>query len=247
MDKHTDVKQLVQEHYGEVARRASGGGPAATCCTPTEIYTPLKILGLPDTVLAASAGCGDPTALAELKSGEVVLDLGSGGGVDCFLAGRAVGPEGLVLGVDMTQDMVKLASSNSRKLRASNVSFTLAHLESLPMATSTVDVIISNCVINLSSDKDRVFQEAFRVLKPGGRMHVSDVMLTVELPESVRADAEALVGCIAGADLKDVYLDRMYQAGFEGITVKEEGSLGAEGKVPAGVVSSKIVAVKPFA
>ena len=115
------------------------------------------------------------------------------------------------------------------------------------MATSTVDVIISNCVINLSSDKDRVFQEAFRVLKPGGRMHVSDVMLTVELPESVRADAEALVGCIAGADLKDVYLDRMYQAGFEGITVKEEGSLGAEGKVPAGVVSSKIVAVKPFA
>ena len=118
MDKNTDVKQLVQEHYGEVARRASGGGSAATCCTPTEIYTPLKISGLPDTVLAASAGCGDPTALAELKSGEVVLDLGSGGGVDCFLAGRAVGPEGLVLGVDMTQDMVKLAIDFENTSRA---------------------------------------------------------------------------------------------------------------------------------
>ena len=247
MDKNTDVKQLVQEHYGEVARRASGGGAAVTCCTPSELYTPLKMVGLPDTVLAASAGCGDPTALAELKAGEVVLDLGSGGGVDCFMAGRAVGPGGLVLGVDMTQDMVRLASSNARKLRASNVAFTLAHLESLPLATSTVDVIISNCVINLSPDKDRVFQEAYRVLKPGGRLHVSDVMLTEELPESVRADAEALVGCIAGADLKDVDLDRMYQAGFEDVTVKEEGSLGVDGEVPPGVVSSKIVAVKPLA
>ena len=246
MDEQKQVKELVRQAYGERARQASSCSTDATCCRPTEIYEPVKVIGLPDPVLAASAGCGDPTALASLKEGEVVLDLGSGGGIDCFFAARSVGESGRVVGIDMTPDMVSLAKGNARKLRTSNVEFLLGELEDLPLADSSVDVVISNCVVNLSLDKDSVFKEAFRVLRPGGRLHVSDVVLDKELPAHIRADAEALVGCIAGADLKDVYLDRMARAGFSGITLKQEGSLGTGGNDPEGVISAKVEALKPL-
>ena len=239
------VKSIVRERYAETARQADRGAAGKGCCGPSSIYAPLELEGLPNTVLAASAGCGNPTALASIRQGEVVLDLGSGGGIDCFLAARAVGKRGRVLGVDMTLDMVRLAKSNAGRIGASNAEFLLAELESLPLKANAVDIIISNCVINLSPDKDSVFAEGFRVLRPGGRLHVSDIMLEQELPGSVRADPEALVACVAGADLKDIYLERMRRAGFTEITVTEAGSLGIEGASYPGVISAKLEAKKP--
>ena len=238
-----DVKELVREHYGERARQAAAGPTGACCGTASAIYPSQEMLGLPQTVTAASAGCGDPTALAGIGEGEVVLDLGSGGGIDCFIASRQTGESGRVLGVDMTPDMVRLARDNARKLRVSNVDFFLGELEHLPLAPGSVDVILSNCVINLSEDKDSVFREAFRVLKPGGRLHVSDIVLDRDLPEDVRRDAERLVGCIAGADLRDVYLDRMRRAGFAGVSVREVVPYDCDGT--AGVVSAKVEARRP--
>ena len=174
---------------------------------------------------------------------EVVLDLGSGGGIDCFIASRQTGESGRVLGVDMTLDMVRLANGNARKLGVSNVEFLLGELEHLPLAPASVDVLVSNCVINLSTDKDAVFREAFRVLKPGGRLHVSDIVLDRGLPEEVRRDAEQLVGCIAGADLHDVYLERMRRVGFTGVTTREAVAY-RPGDV-TGVVSAKVEATRP--
>jgi SAM-dependent methyltransferase len=239
----TDVKGLVREHYGERARRASAGPTLEMCCGPSAIYSPLELQGLPQTVTAASAGCGDPTALAGIVEGEVVLDLGSGGGIDCFIASRQTGESGRILGVDMTLDMVRLAKGNARKLRVSNVDFMLGELEHLPLASGSVDVVLSNCVINLSTDKDAVFREAFRVLKPGGRLHVSDIVLDRDLPDDVRRDAEQLVGCIAGADLQDVYLDRVRRAGFADVSTREAVPYDCGGL--AGVVSAKVEAARP--
>jgi SAM-dependent methyltransferase len=243
MTGRTDVKGLVRDRYGERARRASAGPPPETCCGASAIYSPLELQGLPQTVTAASAGCGNPTALAGIQEGETVLDLGSGGGIDCFIASRQTGESGWVLGVDMTPDMVRLAKGNARKLAVSNVDFMLGELEHLPLASGSVDVVLSNCVINLSTDKDAVFREAFRVLKPGGRLHVSDIVLDRDLPDDVRRDAEQLVGCIAGADLEDVYLDRVRRAGFADVSTREAvpydcGDL-------AGVVSAKVEAARP--
>ncbi len=239
----TDVKGLVRDHYGERARRASAGPTSESCCGPSDIYSPLELQGLPPTVTAASAGCGNPTALAGIREGDVVLDLGSGGGIDCFIASRQTGESGRVLGVDMTLDMVRLANGNARKLGASNVDFVLGELEQLPVAPASVDVLLSNCVINLSTDKDAVFREAFRVLKPGGRLHVSDIVLDRELPEEVRRDAEQLVGCIAGADLHEVYLERMRRAGFTGVTTRE--AVAYRPGDATGVVSAKVEATRP--
>ena len=238
-----DVKGLVRDHYGERARRASAGPVGETCCGPSAIYSSVELQGLPPTVTAASAGCGNPTALAGIGEGETVLDLGSGGGIDCFIASRQTGESGRVLGVDMTLDMVRLATGNARKLGVHNVDFMLAELEHLPLASASVDVLLSNCVINLSTDKDAVFREAFRVLKPGGRLHVSDIVLDRDLPDGVRHDAEQLVGCIAGADLHDVYLERMRRAGFTGVTTREAVPF-RPGDV-AGVVSAKVEAARP--
>jgi ubiquinone/menaquinone biosynthesis C-methylase UbiE len=184
--------------------------------------------------------------MAGIREGEVVLDLGSGGGIDCFIASRQTGKSGRVLGVDMTSDMVQLATRNARKLRASNVDFMLGELEKLPLASGSADVIVSNCVINLSPDKDSVFREAFRVLKPGGRLHVSDIVLERELPDEVRRDAEQLVGCIAGADLQDIYLDRMRSVGFTNVLVREAVPYGDCGDT-TGVVSAKVEATRPSA
>ncbi len=243
----SEIKDVVKARYGERARQASGCGTGEVCCGAKDLYPTVQIQGLPGGVLAASAGCGNPTALAGLLEGEIVLDLGSGGGIDCFLASRAVGKAGRVLGVDMTPEMVQLANKNARQLRASNAEFLLAELESLPLGDRTVDVIISNCVINLSPDKDAVFREAFRVLRPGGRLHVSDILLERALPETVMVDPEQWAGCIAGADLKEVYLERMRQAGFVKVVTRDELPVGqADQPDLAGAISAKLEAERPL-
>ena len=169
-------------------------------------------------------GCGNPTAMASLKEGEVVLDLGAGGGIDCFLASVAVGKAGKVIGVDMTPEMLQRARDNARKGGYDNVEFRLGEIENLPVADSTVDAIISNCVINLSPDKEKVFQEAFRVLKPGGRLMVSDMVLVSELPDSIKNSAAAYIGCLAGAIMKDKYIDAIKAAGFKQVNIISETS-----------------------
>ena len=195
--------------------------------------------GLPDGARLAAAGCGNPVAIAGLARGEAVLDLGSGGGIDCFLAARQVGPEGEVWGLDMTPDMVALARHNAEAVGADNVRFRLGEIEDLPFADGTFDAVISNCVINLSTDKPRVFREAFRVLKPGGRLHVSDVVLTADLPAGRRADLEAWAGCIAGALETGDYLDAVRAAGFAGVRAD------LEGERREGIASAAVTAVRP--
>jgi len=206
----------------------SGGG---SCCAPStasieaegtaaRLYAPEELADLPESVTGASLGCGNPTAIAELQPGEVVLDLGSGGGIDSFLAARQVGPEGRVIGLDMTPDMIKLARRNARKLDATNVDFRFGEMEDIPLPDESVDVIISNCVINLSPDKDAVFGEASRVLRPGGRLSVSDIVVDGELPLPLRESLNAWVGCIAGALDEEDYLRRIAKAGFESIAVQ---------------------------
>jgi SAM-dependent methyltransferase len=173
-------------------------------------------------------GCGNPIALASLKKGQIVLDLGSGGGFDCFLAANRVGKEGRVIGVDMTPEMIDKARENARKGKYENVEFRLGEIENLPVADGTADIIISNCVINLSPNKKRVFEEAFRVLKPNGRLMVSDIVLLKKLPESIRKNVQAYVGCISGAEMKDKYLRMIEDAGFKEVKVMEENSFPAE-------------------
>jgi len=184
-------------------------------------YSGEELKSVPDDA-NLGLGCGNPTALASLKEGEIVLDLGSGGGLDCFLAAEKVGQSGKVIGVDMTPEMVSLARKNAEKGNHTNVEFRLGEIENLPVADNTVDVIISNCVINLSADKGRVFREAYRVLKPGGRLMISDIALLKPLPEFVKESIAAYVGCVAGALLKDDYISAMTSAGFENVTVVNE-------------------------
>jgi arsenite methyltransferase len=231
------IKELVQEKYGEAARRVSKGqglpadccasigccsGSAAAACDPitANLYDEAQSIELPDTALKASLGCGNPTALAQLTPGEVVLDLGSGGGIDVILSAKRVGPHGRAYGLDMTDDMLALANENKRKAGVENVEFLKGEIENIPLPGNMVDVIISNCVINLSGDKDRVLAEAFRVLKPGGRFAVSDVVVRGEVPESVRKNMELWVGCIAGALEENEYRDKLAKAGFEAIDVE---------------------------
>jgi len=184
-------------------------------------YSGEELKSVPDDA-NLGLGCGNPTALASLKEGEIVLDLGSGGGLDCFLAAEKVGQSGKVIGVDMTPEMVSLARKNAEKGNHTNVEFRLGEIENLPVADNTVDAIISNCVINLSADKGRVFREAYRVLKPGGRLMISDIALLKPLPEFVKESIAAYVGCVAGALLKDDYISAMTSAGFENVTVVNE-------------------------
>jgi arsenite methyltransferase len=217
----TEIKDAVREHYGERAREASG------CCGDDhreQLYVVDDVGDLPDSV--ASYGCGNPTAIAGLRSGEVVVDLGSGAGLDCFLAAKQVGAGGRVIGLDMTDDMLALASANRDKLGATNVEFRKGEMEAMPVDDETVDVIISNCVINLSTDKDAVFREAFRVLKPGGRFHVSDIVLSRELSDAERDDLALWAGCVAGALLEDDYLKQLVAAGFANVRVDSRGSVG---------------------
>jgi SAM-dependent methyltransferase len=254
--KSEEIKRLVRERYGarakgviELAQVADETTDAA-CCSPSDVdralrlYNEGQLAGLPAESIAASAGCGNPTALAGLRAGERVLDLGSGGGIDCFLAAQQVGDTGHVTGLDMTQDMLDLARRNQTNLGLANVEFVKGEMESIPLPDASVDVVISNCVICLSPDKDAVFQESYRVLSPGGRMHVSDmVALSAEGP--ARTDPEAWASCIAGAEHRDVYLDRLRRAGFVDLETTEERVKFDDCGVPMNVASVKVVARKP--
>ncbi len=251
-----EIKRLVRERYGARAKgvielaQVSDDTDGAACCSPSDVdralrlYNEGQLAGLPAESIAASAGCGNPTALAGLRSGERVLDLGSGGGIDCFLASQQVGPEGHVTGLDMTDDMLALARANQAKLGIGNVEFVKGEMENMPLPDASVDVVISNCVVCLSPDKDAVFRETFRVLASGGRVHISDMMsVTDEGP--ARTDPEAWASCVAGAETRGVYLDRLQRAGFVDIALTEENVRCDEDGVPLNVASVKVVAHKP--
>ena len=230
---HPDhVKDIVKDKYGEAAKRAKAGaagtgcgsaGTSSPCCDPISgnLYDDAQAGDVPDLALKASLGCGNPTALAELKAGETVLDLGSGGGIDVLLSARRVGPTGRAFGLDMTDEMLAVAEENKRKSGLDNVTFLKGEIEHIPLPDNSVDVIISNCVINLSGDKDRVLREAFRVLKPGGRFAVSDVVVRGELPDAVRKSLELWVGCVAGALRDSEYRTKLAGAGFEHVGIED--------------------------
>lgn len=214
-----EKKEVIKKKYQEIAI-LGGSCCSGGCCGDSNSTDLSRSLGYSESDVQAAPdanmglGCGNPTAFAELKPGDVVLDLGSGGGFDCFLAAQKIGSSGKVIGVDMTLEMVEKAQANARKYGYSNVEFRHGDIESLPVKDSSVDVIISNCVINLAPDKEKVFREAFRVLKPEGRMYISDMVLLDELPEELKNDSELLAGCIAGAVLKEEYLGLLKKAGF---------------------------------
>ncbi len=218
-----DVKQAVKQHYGQRALGvlASGccGGSGCDAIT-ADLYEPTETRGIPETAVRASLGCGNPTALAELRAGEVVLDLGSGGGIDVLLSAQRVGPTGKAYGLDMTDEMLALARENQRKAGVANVEFLKGEIERIPLPDASVDVIISNCVINLSADKDRVLREAFRVLKPGGRFAVSDVVVKGGVPEPIRRSLELWAGCIAGALEEGEYAAKLRAAGFGDVSLE---------------------------
>lgn len=232
-----ELKEIVKEKYGEAARRViTGEGLPADCCSTTScctgsaaascdpitsnLYDEGQAGQIPEKALKASLGCGNPTALAHLNAGETVLDLGSGGGIDVLLSARRVGPTGKAYGLDMTDDMLALARENQRKAGVENIEFLKGEIEHIPLPDNSVDVIISNCVINLSGDKDQVLREAFRVLKPGGRFAVSDVVVRGEVPVEIRRNIELWVGCVAGALRDSEYTDKLAKAGFAAIAIE---------------------------
>jgi SAM-dependent methyltransferase len=240
-----DVRQMIKEKYGEAALRVlsgqggaccSGSTMSEVCCSDStqlegccsnvqdpitaNLYTDTDASEIPETALLVSLGCGNPTALAQLSEGETVLDLGSGGGIDVLLSAHRVGPTGFAYGLDMTDEMLELAEKNRIESGAENVKFMKGHIEQIPLPDNSVDVIISNCVINLSADKDQVLREAYRVLRPGGRFAVSDVVVDGELPELVRKDMELYVGCVAGALEHSEYIGKLINAGFEQASIE---------------------------
>ena len=225
-----ELKEVVKEKYGQAALRVNGAGSSCCgasaaldgCCDPitSNLYDAAQTGELPQEAILASLGCGNPTALAQLNPGETVLDLGSGGGIDVILSARRVGSSGKAYGLDMTDEMLALARENQRKAGVENIEFLKGEIENIPLPDNSVDVIISNCVINLSGDKDRVLREAFRVLKPGGRFAVSDVVTRGEVPSEVRQNMLLWVGCIAGALEDRQYVDKLAKAGFDGIDIE---------------------------
>jgi len=231
--KKEEVRKTVREGYAQVAKSGSSCcAPQSSCCCSSNAATDIsKKIGYSDQDIESvpdganlGLGCGNPVALASLKEGEVVLDLGSGAGFDCFLAANIVGKTGKVIGVDMTPEMIEKARENARKGGYTNVEFRLGEIENLPTADNYVDAIISNCVINLSPEKDRVFRDAFRVLKPGGRLMVSDIVLMSELPDSIKKSVAAYVSCVAGAAMKDEYMENIKSAGFKEVTIVDEAT-----------------------
>jgi len=228
-DIQPDIQEVVKLKYGAAAERAAaggvsccGGGGELSGCDPItrDLYDSAQIAGLPEKAVAASLGCGNPTALARLQPGETVLDLGSGGGIDVLLSAKRVAPTGKAYGLDMTDEMLALARENQKKAGVTNVEFLKGAIENIPLPDNSVDVIISNCVINLSGDKDRVLREAFRVLKPGGRFAISDVVVRGEVPAEIRKSMELWVGCIAGALEEYEYRDKLFSTGFESIDIE---------------------------
>jgi len=229
-----DIKQIVKDKYGQAALKVVAGGEASCCSTTaccgtdaaatdpitSNLYSESETAALPAAAVAASLGCGNPTALAELRAGETVLDLGSGGGIDVLLSAKRVGPTGKAYGLDMTDEMLALARQNQAKAGVDNVEFLKGEIEAIPLPDNSVDVIISNCVINLSADKDRVFAEAFRVLRPGGRFAVSDVVVRGEVPAGIRRSVELWIGCVAGALEESEYQAKLGKAGFEAVDLE---------------------------
>ena len=252
--EHQNVTAAVKARYGKAAQEVREGGSAAACCgdacgcgtdpITSNLYNESETITLPAEAVAASLGCGNPTALIDLREGETVLDLGSGGGIDVLLSAKRVGPAGKVYGLDMTDEMLALARENQAKAGAQNVEFLKGEIEAIPLPDSSVDVVISNCVINLSSDKDRVLAEAFRVLKPGGRFAVSDVVVLGDVSPEVQRDMELWVGCIAGALRDSDYAARLQAAGFADVTVEPWRSYAETGGKYA---SAFIRATKPLA
>ena len=271
-----DIRKAVREGYAKVVKQGSSCcTPAPSCCGSTELIQDIsKKIGYTDVELEAvpeganlGLGCGNPVALASLKQGETVLDLGAGAGFDCFLAAVRVGDGGRVIGVDMTPEMLEKARDNAKKGNYTNVEFRLGEIEHLPIADNSVDAVISNCVINLSPDKKGVFAEAFRVLRPGGRLMISDIVLLKELPAFIKDSLEAYIGCVSGAMLKDEYLKAVREAGFQDVKIMGETAFPAEliisdptakeiikklemkperaGEVAGSVVSIKVSGIKP--
>ncbi len=253
--KETEIKKSVRKGYAKIAKQ--GGTcctPANSCCGGGLAQRISKSIGYTDEELKAAPeganlglGCGNPVALASLKEGETVLDLGSGAGFDCFLAANKVGENGRVIGVDMTPEMIEKARENARRGDYRNVEFRLGEIENLPAADNSVNVVISNCVINLAPDKRRVFHEAFRVLKPGGRLMVSDIVLTKELPDIIKNSIEAFIGCLSGATMKHEYLEAIKAAGFQKVKVIDETSFPIDcmANDPTAVAIMKTLSLTP--
>ncbi len=252
----TRIKEVVRDRYGALAREASTADEADCCqtdCCGAEsdlaavipLYNSTDTEGLPGEALAASAGCGNPHAIGTLQPGETVVDFGSGGGIDCFIAAKAVGQTGRVIGIDMTQDMIQLAKSNARKLNLNHVEFHLAEMENTPLDDASADAIISNCVINLAPDKNAVFAEAFRILRPGGRLMVSDLVKIDEIPQEEAEDTANWVSCLAGTEMKEVYLGRIRDAGFTDIEVVADSPWKSDDDWRAAIHSMNIKAFKP--
>ena len=255
-----EIRKVVKEKYGAIAAEvgAAAGSGSASCCGPADcgcgedatrgitagLYESAQTNGLPADALTASLGCGNPTALAELQPGETVLDLGSGGGIDVLLSARRVGPEGFVYGLDMTDEMLELARKNQQEAKVSNAAFFKGEIESVPLPDATIDVVVSNCVINLSADKSRVLAEAFRVLKPGGRFAVSDIVRRGDVDPAVQRDMELWDGCVAGALHETDYRARLVDAGFEDVDIEPTRTYPADGPT-GGVMSAVIRATKP--
>src|ERR1700675_2683118 len=229
-NENADIKEIFREKYGQAALRAAAGGSSCCGAAPgkessgdpitSNLYDAAQMEQVPEQALQASLGCGNPTALAKLNAGEVVLDLGSGGGIDVLLSARRVGPTGKAYGLDMTDEMLALANENKARAGVENVEFLKGEIEHIPLPDNSVDVVISNCVINLSADKDKVLREALRVLKPGGRFAVSDVVVRGDVPEQVRRSMEMWVGCIAGALQDSEYIGKLAKAGFDDIDIE---------------------------
>jgi arsenite methyltransferase len=255
MSQKITIHEVVRNHYGAIARSvdeasqsASCCGTDAGCCTPSNLYDNQMLEGLPFDVTGLSLGCGDPISIAGLHPGETVVDLGSGGGIDCFLAGRRVGEAGHVIGVDMTPEMLAKANANKAKMGVTNVEFRQGQIEALPVESNTVDVIMSNCVINLSPDKRAVFGEAFRVLKPGGRVSISDIVTEGDFSPEMRAEAEKWAGCVTGAIDVEQYTGLMREVGFTDIQVVDKADAEDVVNVQPGmprIYSARITARKP--
>ncbi|MCX8122893.1 MAG: arsenite methyltransferase [Spirochaetes bacterium] len=227
MESNEKIKKIVKQNYGSIALLKTSCCSGSSCCTPADVATKI---GYSENELAEldsanlGLGCGNPNAIATLKEGEVVLDLGSGAGIDCFLASRKVGSTGKVIGIDMTPEMIALAKENAQKLNITNVEFILGDIEDLPVENDSIDVILSNCVINLAPDKEKVFNEAYRVLKNHGRLVVSDIVLEGTLPNQIKNSIDAYVSCIAGAIQKEEYISLLYKAGFTHVEIVKEYS-----------------------
>ncbi len=246
----SEIKSVVRREYGALARRS--GSESSDCCEPDsccgpvqpELYCGGEAEGVPDGAAAASAGCGNPHAIGTLRPGETVVDFGSGGGIDCFIAARAVGPQGRVIGIDMTPDMIDLARRGASEAGLKNVEFHLAEMESTPLADGSVDAIITNCVINLAPDKDRVFAEAHRILKPGGRLMISDLVRSPDAEPDPGEAMEDWVACLGGTEPRDVYLDRIRGAGFGTVDVVSSTPWRSQ-RWQGAIESANIIAQKP--